>query len=59
MMSEFFSEQDHKWRVLMQMSKGRERKLSCYKSKQKKKEEKVKKKLFPQNFVKITYSSSS
>ena len=43
----------------MQTSKGRKRKLSCYKSKQKKKEEKVKKRNFPQNFVKITYSSSS
>ena len=43
----------------MQTLKGRKRKLSCYKSKQKKKEEKVKKIFFPQNFVKITYSSSS
>ena len=40
------------------MSKGRKRKLSCYKSKQRKKEEKVKK-FYPQNFVRITYSSSS
>ena len=43
----------------MQRSKGRKRKLSCYKSKQRKKEEKVKKKFYPQNFVRITYSSSS
>ena len=43
----------------MQMSKGRKRKLSCYKSKQRKKEEKVKKKFYPQNFVRITYSLSS
>ena len=43
----------------MQMSKGRKRKLSCYKSKQRKKEEQVKKKFYPQNFVRITYSSSS
>ena len=41
------------------MSKGRKRKLSCYKSKQSKKEEKVKKKFFPQNYVRIIYSSSS
>ena len=43
----------------MQTSKGRKRKLSCYKSKQRKKEEKVKKKFYPKNFVRITYSSSS
>ena len=42
----------------MQTSKGRKRKLSCYKSKQRKKEEKVKK-FYPQNFVRITYSLSS
>ena len=41
------------------MSKGRERELSCYKSKQRKKEEKVKKKFYPQNFVRITYSLNS
>ena len=59
-MSEFFNtEEDHKWRVLMQTSKGRKRKLSFYKSKQRKKEEKVKKKFYPQNFVRITYSLSS
>ena len=34
-------------------------KLSSYKSKQRKKEERVKKKFYPQNFVRITYSSSS
>ena len=43
----------------MQTSKGRKRKLSCYKSKQRKKEERVKKIIFPQNIVQITYSSSS
>ena len=59
-MSEFFYlEEDHKWRVLLQTSKGRKRKLSAYKSKQRKKEEKVKKKFYPQNLVRITYSSSS
>ena len=55
----FSAEEDHKWRVLLQTSKGRKRKLSCYKSKQRKKEEKVKNKFFPQNYVRITYSSSS
>ena len=44
---------------MLQTSKGRKRKLSCYKSKQRKKEEKVKNKFFPQNYVRITYSSSS
>ena len=58
-MSEFFYPEDHKWRVLLQTSKERKRKLSAYKSKQRKKEEKVKKKFYPQNFVRITYSSSS
>ena len=43
----------------MQTSKGRKRKLSCYKSKQRKKEETVKKKFYPPNFARITYSSSS
>ena len=43
----------------MQTWKGRKRKLSCYKSTQRKKEEKVKKRIFPQNIVQITYSSSS
>ena len=43
----------------MQTSKGRKRKLSCYKSKQRKKEEKIKKKFYAQNLVRITYSSSS
>ena len=43
----------------MQTSKGRKRKLNCYQSKQRKKEEKVKKKFYPQNFVRITYSLSS
>ena len=59
-MSEFFPpEEDHKWRILLQTSKGRKRKLSCFKSKQRKKEEKVKNKFFPPNYVRITYSSSS
>ena len=43
----------------MQTWKGRKRKLSCYRSKQRKKEERVKKRIFPQNIVQITYSSSS
>ena len=43
----------------MQTWKGRKRKLSCYRSEQKKNYEKVKKRNFPQNYVQITYSSSS
>ena len=51
------TDNDENWKVLVQTSRGRKRKLSCYHSKKKNKP--TKRKNFKQNYVKVSYASDS
>ena len=51
------TDDNENWKVLVQTSRGRKRKLSCYCSK--KKHEPTERKNFKQNYVKVSYASDS